>query len=89
MCSKMFYNFTALFHHYGNSHTGFTDIKMCLYDGLLFENYESLEKHVSVHAVKAKSARIKLEIEKPATIINNSSFDCGNKKCSEKVEKQF
>lgn len=89
MCSKMFYNFTALFHHYGNSHTGFTDIKMCLYDGLLFENYESLEKHVSVHVVKAKSARIKLELEKPAMIINNNSFDCGNKKCSENVQKQF
>lgn len=81
MCSKMFFNFTALFHHYGNCHPSFADIKMCLYDGLLFENYGSLEKHVVIHAPKVKAGRIKLEKEMKVTNVISSSTD-NNKKLS-------
>jgi hypothetical protein len=88
MCSKMFFNFTALFHHYGSAHPSFTDIKMCLYDGLLFENYGSLEKHVAIHAPKNKTlAKIKLELEKKviqqstleliSQADNNNKLSCG------------
>jgi hypothetical protein len=64
MCSKMFYNFTALFHHYNSTHSGLSDIKMCLKDGFLFENLVGLQEHVKAHEMKAKLPRIKMEVEK-------------------------
>jgi hypothetical protein len=45
----MFFNFAALFHHYGSFHPGFSGIYMCLYDGTIFDSFASLEEHVSIH----------------------------------------
>lgn len=64
MCSKMFFNFTALFNHYNSSHSGLSDIKMCLKDGFLFEDLAGLQQHVAVHETRAKLPRIKMEVEK-------------------------
>jgi hypothetical protein len=46
----MFYNFTALTHHYASSHKEFEPAKfMCLYDGIFYPDFETLKQHIANH----------------------------------------
>lgn len=59
-CSKMHYNLAALFRHYVSDHAGYSFINICLYDGLLFDDFESLESHVAMHESNKHARNVKV-----------------------------